>query len=143
MNRCGRLGLFVALAVLGLGGCVTPREAPPPPPVSQNAAVVALVDRAQSDFRAGEIARSAAALERALNIEPRNPMLWHELARLRLAEGRYDQAEALAAKSNAWAARDDKRLRAANWRLIGEARAYRGDSAGALDAYTRAAELEK
>lgn len=131
----------VLLAAAMLGGCAMLREEEAPP-VSQNTAVVALVASAHADFHAGRLTQAAAALERALRIEPRNAALWHELARLRLAQGQYEQAEALAKKSNTWAG-EDKRLRAANWRVIGEARTRRGDPRGALDAYARAAELEK
>ncbi len=139
MNRPLRAAASLVAVLLGACAMLLEEQAPP---VSQNAAVVALVASAHADFRAGRMAHAAAALERALNIEPRNAALWHELARLRLAEGQYGQAETLAKKSSTWAG-EDKRLRAANWRVIGEARAYRGDSRGALDAYTRAAELEK
>lgn len=139
MNR--HLRAAALLAATMLGGCVTLLEEEAPP-VSQNAAVVALVENAHADLQAGRTANAAAALERALRIEPRNARLWHELARLRLAQGEYEQAEALAKKSSAWAG-EDKRLRAANWRVIGEARAHRGDPQGALEAYARAAELER
>jgi cytochrome c-type biogenesis protein CcmH/NrfG len=67
---------------------------------------------------------AAATLERALRIEPRNPRLWHELARVRLRQGDYSQAESTAARSNAWSGADSE-LRAANQRIIEEARAAR------------------
>jgi tetratricopeptide (TPR) repeat protein len=130
-----------ATLLAGCAGLLVPEEAPLPP-VSQNTAVVALVDGARADVASGRTEPAAAALERALRIEPRNPSLWHELAKLRLAQGRYEQAEALAQRSNTWAG-DNRRLRAANFRVIGEARARRGDIAGAQAAYHRAAELEK
>ncbi|MEJ2154345.1 MAG: tetratricopeptide repeat protein [Desulfobacteraceae bacterium] len=41
-----------------------------------------------------------ANLERAVRIEPRNPLLWQELARVQLEQGQYRQAENMAAKSN-------------------------------------------
>jgi cytochrome c-type biogenesis protein CcmH/NrfG len=83
-----------------------------------------------------------ASLERALRIEPRNPALWQDLAKLRLEQGQYQQAEGLAARSNAWVG-DDKTLRAENWRIIGQARLKRGDYAGAQAAFDKAAELAK
>ncbi|MGW8183786.1 MAG: tetratricopeptide repeat protein, partial [Burkholderiales bacterium] len=66
----------------------------------------------------------------ALRLEPRNPRLWQELARVRLKQGEYAQAESLAARSNSWAG-GDRQLRAENWRLIAQAREARGDAAGA------------
>jgi Tfp pilus assembly protein PilF len=88
------------------------------------------METARADAAAGNLASAAASLERALRIEPRNPRLWHELARVRLKQGQYAQAESVAARSNSWAA-DDRALRAENWRLIAQAREARGDTEGA------------
>ncbi|MDH3309617.1 MAG: tetratricopeptide repeat protein [Gammaproteobacteria bacterium] len=109
-------------------------------PVSVNNAVLALVDAARKDNANGKPDAAVATLERALRIEPRNPVLWQELARLRLQQGQHQQAEGLAARSNGWAG-EDKALRAENWRLIGEARLKRGDHAGAQAAFDTAARL--
>jgi Flp pilus assembly protein TadD len=104
-----------------------------PAPVAANAAIVSLVTSARSDAAAGRLTNAAASLERALRIEPRNPHLWQELARVRLKQGDYQQAESVAARSNSWAG-SDGRLRAENWRLIAQARDARGDAAGARTA---------
>jgi predicted Zn-dependent protease len=117
--------------------------APEPKPVmSGNKAVIALLDRAQLDYEGGKREAAGASLERALRIEPRNPWLWHELAQLRLTQGQYAQAITLAQKSTSFAAREP-RLRALNWRVIGNARVAQGDSTGAEQAYKQAAELEQ
>lgn len=115
---------------------------PPEPPASENQAVVALLDDAHRESAAAHPAAAAAALERALRIEPRNPVLWQELARVRLDEGEFAQAESLAARSNAWSGKD-RRLRAANWRIISESRSRRGDAAGAQAAAARAESFER
>ena len=115
---------------------------PPEAPASDNPAVAALLDDAHRQAAANRTADAAAALERALRIEPRNPVLWQELARVRLNEGDYAQAESLAARSNAWSGKD-RRLRAVNWRLIAEARTRRGDAAGAQAAAARAESFER
>lgn len=88
------------------------------------------MDSARAESAAGNHASAAASLERALRIEPRNPRLWHELARVRLKQGQFAQAESVAARSNSWAG-DDKALRAENWRLIAQSREARGDPEGA------------
>jgi Flp pilus assembly protein TadD len=88
------------------------------------------MDSARADAAAGNLAAAAASLERALRIEPRNPRLWHELARVRMKQGQFVQAENTAARSNSWAG-DDKTLRAENWRLIAQSREARGDHEGA------------
>ena len=140
-----------ALAVLLLAGCATsqqpapteeaakpPAVVPATPPVKENVAIAGLMDSARAEYAAGNFPSAAASLERALRIEPRNPRLWHELARVRLKQGQYAQAESVAARSNSWAA-DDKSLRAENWRLIAESRRARGDTEGAQAALEAAA----
>jgi tetratricopeptide (TPR) repeat protein len=81
-------------------------------------------------------------LERALRIEPRNAWLWQELAQLRLTQGQYAQAMSLAQKSISFAGRDS-RLRAMDWRVIGNARVAQGNSAGAEQAFKLAADIEQ
>lgn len=99
-------------------------------PVSGNPAVIALADTARSDISSYRYPQAAASLERALRIEPRNARLWYELARVRLGQEDYPQAENLAKRSNSYAA-DDAALRRANWTLIAECRRELGDLAGA------------
>jgi Tfp pilus assembly protein PilF len=135
------------LVLVLLAGCATP-PAPPetrpaqpePPPVTpapappkENIAVAGLMETARADAASGNLASAAASIERALRIEPRNPRLWHELARVRLKQGQYAQAENVAARSNSWAG-EDRALRAENWRLIAESRRARGDTEGAQKA---------
>jgi len=117
-------------------------EPPPLPPVSGNRAVVALLDRAQLDAGAGRPDAAGATLERALRIEPRNARLWHELAQLRLAQGQYAQAVALAQKSNSFAG-TQRSLQALNWHVIGQARIAQGNAEAGQKALTLAAELEQ
>lgn len=127
----------LAFAFLLLAGCATPPEpgAPPaegtppaaPPAAEQpkeNIAIAGLMESARADAAAGRLPNAAASLERALRIEPRNPRLWQELARVRLRQGDYAQAESLAQRSNTWAG-GDAALRAENARIIEEARARR------------------
>jgi tetratricopeptide (TPR) repeat protein len=107
-------------------------EAPPPPPIarSENTAVAGLMETARADAAAGKLSTAAASLERALRIEPRNPRLWQELARVRLHQRQFMQAESVAARSNSFAGSDNA-LRADNWRLIAQSREARGDEDGA------------
>ena len=127
--------LLVLLVPLLLAGCtgLLPGLAPKP---SQNAGVLALLDQARQESAAGRLPAAGASLERALRIEPRNPVLWQQLAQVRLAQGEFPQAENLAAKSNALAP-EGWRLRAENWRIIGQARQGRGDQEGAAAAFGR------
>lgn len=135
-----------------------PQESVPPAAISQqapgaveqipkttmsgNPAVIALLDRAQIDTDTGHREAAGASLERGLRIEPHNAWLWHELAQLRLIQGQYAQAIALAQKSISFAARD-RSLLALDWRVIGNARVAQGNYAGAEEAFKQAADLEQ
>jgi hypothetical protein len=122
-----------------------PSQPPAPEPSakpqqSETIAVAGLMQSARADAAAGRLANAAASIERALRIEPRNPRLWQELARVRMQQKEYVQAESMAARSSSWAASDNT-LRADNWRLIAQAREARGDSAGARAALDSARRL--
>jgi predicted Zn-dependent protease len=115
---------------------VAPQPAPPPP----NAAVVTLLDTADQRARAGNLENAAAVVERALRLEPQNPLLWHRLATLRLQQGQFAQAASLAAKSNALAG-NNRQLQASNWDTIAQAKEQLGDAAAARAAREKAREL--
>ena len=117
------------------------RDAVTSAPATGSSAVVALLDRADQQHRGGDLDAAAASLERALRIEPRNALLWHRLARVRLEQGQPDQTVQLAAKSNSLAG-GDTRLQASNWRLIASARKAQGDTAGARNAEQKARHFE-
>jgi len=144
---------FFLIALVLLAGCETLPETPPaappatppeaaptpppqteapPPPIAraETTAVAGLMETARADAAAGKLSTAAAALERALRIEPRNPRLWQELARVRLQQRQFVQAESTAARSNSFAGTDSA-LRAENWRLIAQSREARGDEDGA------------
>jgi tetratricopeptide (TPR) repeat protein len=124
-------------ALLFLAGCAAMQPVGPRMTPSENTAVVALLQKSQSQSSAGRWEAAGASLERALRIEPRNPVLWQKLGRVRLEQENYPQAENLAAKSNSLAG-SNQGLRAVNWRIIGQARSKRGDRAGAKSAFERA-----
>ena len=157
---------LIVAGLLLLAGCAGVPTAPAPPPataeaqpsesatapvplptvpnsdMSGNRAVIALLDRAQTDNDAGQHDSAGAALERALRIEPRNPWLWLALAQVRLDQGQYAQAITLARKSNSFAGREI-RAQAGNWRVIGKARVAQGDPAGAEQAFKLSADLTR
>lgn len=118
----------------------SPRTEAPQRNTAANGAVVALLDRADAYRRSGDSGNEAAAIERALRIDPRNARLWSRLAVVRLDQDQPRQAEQLALKSNALAA-GDPRLQAQNWRLIATARRALQDNTGAREAERRAAAL--
>ena len=120
----------IALLLAACASTPRPEPGPPPspfstlPPHPETPAVASLIDNARLDSQAGRYANAAASLERALRIEPRNPRLWHELARVRLRQGDAAQAANLAARSNSFAG-SDAALRSANQNIIEQARTAR------------------
>ena len=122
----------------------SPQPSEPPPPISkhENVAVAGLMETARAEAAAGKLSTAAAAIERALRIEPRNPRLWQELARVRLQQRQFEQAESVAVRSNSFAG-SDAALRAENWRLISQAREARGDTQGARAALESAEKLSR
>ena len=85
-------------------------------------AVQVLLRRAADQRAAGQLVAAAGSLERALRIEPRNPVLWNQLAHVRLEQKQYHLASGLAAKSNALAVSEDFALRQDNKAIIAKAR---------------------
>lgn len=165
MIRGGR-ALAALLAALAVAACVAPgpvpagppagalvpgsspagsaQPPPPAPPPSQparqfrlGAAASALVAQAHTQAGAGEYAAAGATLERALRIEPDNPLLWVELGRVQLGEGNAAQADSMGRKALALAAGDSS-AQASAWRLIADSLHARGRTADALDAERRA-----
>jgi Tfp pilus assembly protein PilF len=80
-------------------------------------------------------------MERAIRLEPKNARLWQELARLRLNQRDYVQAEHVAMKANTLT-RGDYAMRAENWNIIAQSREARGDMTGARSARELAKRVE-
>lgn len=128
-----------------------PESSPPaqslPPPVSTSRprtlspASRALVAQAQTQLSSGNDALAAATIERALRIEPDNPLLWTELAKIRMQSNNAAQAENLARKALSMATGDNK-AQAAAWRVIAESYRARGRNPEARDADAKADTLD-
>jgi len=97
-----------------------------PAPFALGPASSALVAQAHAQTSAQDYALAAATIERALRIEPGNPLLWIELGRIRLREGNTAQAEGLGRKALALATGDPAAQSSAQ-RLI--AQSQRGGTA--------------
>ena len=133
-------GDIASLGTPGAAEMTESAEIAPKRLAALNPAIMELLNDANRHSAEGRHDGAAAALERALQIEPQDAALWHRLARTRLDQGRLDLAEALAAKSNSLAA-GDPNLQVQNWRVIAKARKKQGDAPGAEDALARAARL--
>ena len=66
---------------------------PPPNSSTSDRLPRALVAQAHAQAAGGDYGQAAATLERALRIEPDNPLLWIELGRVRLGGNDPAQAE--------------------------------------------------
>ena len=109
------------------------KDPPSPSPKASSPAVLTLASIASAAEKAGEYEQAAASLERALNIDPDDAVLWHRLARIRLNEKRWKQAETCAIRSNRLTF-NNLELRRKNFSLIARARRALGDRAGAASA---------
>jgi predicted Zn-dependent protease len=133
------LGLIACSVAPPVGEVAPPPQDASAPPVAAaqgNPAVLALLGNAQSQQQAGNYEQAAAALERALRLEPRNAMLWHRLAQVRLSQGQWRNAIDFAAKSNSLAG-GERKLQASNWLVIAQAKERQGDREGAQAARAR------
>jgi len=104
------------------------------------AASSALVSQAHTQAGGGDYGKAAATLERALRIEPDNPLLWIELGRVRLGENNAAQADALGRKALALAV-GDATAQASAWQLIADSLRARGRNGEAAEVEQHAGSL--
>jgi predicted Zn-dependent protease len=118
-------------------------EAPVAPAIREyklGSASKALVAQAQVQSAAGNYGVAAGTIERALRIEPENPLLWIEIAKIRIAENNYPQAENLARKALSRST-GDARTQSAAWKVIADSFRGRNRNPEAAEADARAAAL--
>jgi tetratricopeptide (TPR) repeat protein len=123
-----------------------PPPAPPPvtaPPATRQfhlgPAATALVAQAHRQA-AGDPQLAISTIERALRIEPDNPLLWIELGELHEAAGHYEQAGGIGHKALQLAI-GDPHAQSASWHLIAESLKARNRNGEAAEAQHRADEL--
>lgn len=124
------------------GGAAAPQPAPAAPPrqFSLGPASSALVAQAHRQSGGGDWGQAAATVERALRIEPDNPLLWIELGRVRLGENNPAQADAMGRKALALST-GDPQAQSGAWKLIADALRAGGHNPEAADADRHAAGL--
>jgi uncharacterized protein HemY len=101
----------------------SPTAPPPPPAVRENRlspATSSLVTQARAQVARGDLPAASSTLDRALRIEPNNPLLWIELGKLRLVESDAHQAEICGRKALALAS-GDRRSQSQAGRLLADA----------------------
>ena len=112
------------------------------PPVTRrsyslNPASRALVAQATTQRNRKNFMQAAATLERALRIEPNNPLLWLEYGELRMDEGNYAQAESMGRKAAALAV-GDPRAQSNAWQLVADSLRARDKNSEAQQAAAKA-----
>lgn len=98
----------------------SPEPAPPPtyPPArAPSGALLALLEQADTQQQQGNATQALSLLERAQRIAPREPLVYLQLARLRLEMGDRQRGEQLARKGLSLTA--DPQMRAAFQTLLG------------------------
>ena len=107
----------------------------PPKQFKLSPATASLVAQAHKQEAAAAYEPAAATVERALRIEPENPLLWIELGQVRLSENNAVQANGMGHKALALAT-GDAQAQSAAWHLI-------ADTLRAQDRNQEAAEADK
>jgi Flp pilus assembly protein TadD len=117
-----------------------PHERPRTAPASLSPASKSLVAQAQAQRKKGDLPGATAALERALRIEPNNPLLWIEMGRLRMDQRNYPQAESMGRKALSMSV-GDSRTQSSAWLLIADSLKARGRNPQAQEALAKSKEL--
>ena len=94
-----------------------PPAAPLPRQFALGPAATALVGEAHAQEQSRDLGLAAQTLERALSIEPRNPLVWIELGRENILAGNPTQAYGMGRKA-LYLASGDPRAQARAWELI-------------------------
>ena len=98
------------------------------------------MSQAQAQRRRGDLPGATVSLERALRIEPSNPLLWIEMGRLRMDQRNYPQAENMGRKALSMAV-GDSQTQSSAWLLIADSLKARDRNPQAQEAYDRAEAL--
>lgn len=118
-----------------------PEQVPQPPPATRHfqlgAAATALVADAHKQAAGGNPMLAVSTLERALRIEPANPLLWIELGEAHETAGHYEQAGSMGHKALQLAT-GDPHAQASAWHLIADSLKARGRNPEALEAEKKA-----
>jgi tetratricopeptide (TPR) repeat protein len=114
----------------------TPRPQSAPRESHLSPATRSLVAEAHTLLAHGDIDGASSTLDRALRIEPSNPLLWIELGRVRLLESDVHQAETCARKALALAS-GDRAAQAPAGRLLVDALRAQGRNPEAQEVESR------
>lgn len=122
------------------GEPAAPPSAPPPRQFMLGAAAAALVGEAHTEEQSRNFGIAAQTLERALSIEPHNPLVWIEMGRENILAGNPAQAYGMGRKA-LYLATGDARAQASAWELIAAALRAQGRNDEAYVAEEKAVSL--
>lgn len=94
------------------------------------------MNQAHALMSRGDLDGASSTLDRAVRIEPNNPLVWIEVGRLRLADNDAHQAEACARKALALAS-GDRAAQAQAGRVLADALRSQGRNQEAMDVERR------
>ena len=117
------------------------QQAPQQPQFTLGAAASALVDDAYTQEQSHNFGLAAETLERALSIEPRNPLVWIELGRENILAGNPSQAYGMGRKA-LYLASGDPRAQSSAWQLIAASLRAQGRNDEAYVAEEKAVALD-
>jgi cytochrome c-type biogenesis protein CcmH/NrfG len=120
-------------------GLAAPERPRPPQPPRENhlsPATRSLVNQAHEQLAHGDPESASLTLDRAVRIEPNNPLIWAELGKVRLAENDAHQAEVCARKALALAS-GDRTAQAEAGRVLIDALRAQGRNQEAQEVETR------
>ncbi len=99
-------------------------------PAGTSPAVISLIHQADKSRASGDLDGAVTSIDRALRIEPRNPVLTYKLSQIRIRQAKPQLAEELAGKA-ALLSGNNLDLKRKSWLLIAEARQMQGNFQGA------------
>ncbi len=124
-NRLILTPLLAALAACSPEPRVNPYQAPASTSPRVDSAVQQLQREAVAAFDRGAYQQAIERLQRAIRIEPRNPLSWHYLAQAYWRSGDYPRCVDMAQRSRGYGS-GDARLESINSRLLERCREASG-----------------
>lgn len=115
-----------------------PAPAPPPPPTKATGPAASLIETGRKQLAAGHPDQAETTLERAIRIDPRNPVVWHTMAQVQYDQGNFAKVVQFCLKTNTLLPQASP-LRRANWQLLADAYQQLGETAKAQEAMAQAA----
>ena len=94
------------------------------------------------EFQRENPSAAIALIDRAIEIEPNNPLLWIEMGRLRMDQQNYPQAESMGRKALSMSV-GDPHTQSSAWLLISDSLKARGRNPQAQDALAKSKELSE